>query len=389
MDDLDGFDPRRLAILDDVLRRHVDDGHASAAAWAVATADGEHVGVAGTTARNGGAPVDRSTIFRIASMTKPMVSALALLLVEECRLRLEDPVDDLLPELAGRRVLVDGRGPIDGPTVPAERPITVHDVLTFRLGWGMDLDAPWPQPLLDAMEAKGMGGGAPAPDGPPAPDEWMARLGELPLLHQPGERWLYNTGADVLGVLVARAGGAPLEVLLHDRLFEPLGLHDTAFWTSETDRLVTGYGGDGVAYDPPDGQWSRPPRFPSGAGGLVSTLDDVLAFGRMLLARRGGLLSPASVATMTTDQLLPGQGGPRPDGSQGWGMGVGVQRRRTDLGRAPGSYGWDGGLGTSWANDPGAGTVGVILTNQAFTSAFPPPAVIRDFWTASAAARIA
>jgi CubicO group peptidase (beta-lactamase class C family) len=239
------------------------------------------------------------------------------------------------------------------------------------------------------MEAKGMGGGAPAPDGPPAPDEWMARLGELPLHHQPGERWLYNTGADVLGVLVARAGGAPLEVLLHDRLFEPLGLRDTAFWTSETDRLVTGYGGDGVVYDAPDGQWSRPPRFASGAGGLVSTVDDVLAFGRMLLARGGGLLSPASVATMTTDQLLPGQGGPRPDGSQGWGMGVGVQRRRTDLGRAPGSYGWDGGLGTSWANDPGAGTVGVILTNQAFTSAFPPPAVIRDFWTASAAARIA
>jgi CubicO group peptidase (beta-lactamase class C family) len=186
-------------------------------------------------------------------------------------------------------------------------------------------------------------------------------------------------------VLLARAAGQPLDRLLHDRLFEPLGMRDTGFWTAETDRLVTGYGG-GEAYDPPDGQWSRPPRFPSGGGGLVSTLDDVLAFARMLLADGGGLLSPASVATMTTDQLLPGQGGPRPDGSQGWGMGVGVQRRRVDLGRAPGSYGWDGGLGTSWANDPTAGTIGIVLTNEAFTSAFPPPAVIQDFWTAASAA---
>ena len=117
-----------------------------------------------------------------------------MLLVEECRLRLDEPVDELLPELADRRVLVEPRGPIDGETVPAHRPITVRDVVTFLLGLGMDFSAPWPQPLLEAMGALGLGDGPPQPQGPPEPDEWMRRLGTLPLLYQPGERWLYNVG---------------------------------------------------------------------------------------------------------------------------------------------------------------------------------------------------
>src|SRR5207248_1607075 len=174
-------------------------------------------------------------------------------------------------------------------TVPADRPITVRDVLTFRLGLGMDFSAPWPQPLLDAMAALGLGSGPPEPQTPPPPDEWMRRLSTLPLLYQPGERWLYNTGSDVLGVLVARAAGQPLEVFLQERVFEPLGMVDTGFATSQTDRLGSCYGkdpatGEPAAFDPPDGQWSKPPAFPSGAGGLVSTVDDFHAFGRMLLS---------------------------------------------------------------------------------------------------------
>ena len=231
------------------------------------------------------------------------------------------------------------------------------------------------------------------PQVPPEPDEWMRRVSTLPLLYQPGERWLYHTGFDVLGVLVARAAGQPLEEFMRARLFEPLGMADTGFFTTHTDRLGTCYvadpaTGERIVHDPPNGQWSSAPNFPSGGAGLVSTVDDVYAFGRMLLA--GGrlpdgsrLVSRASVEAMTSDHLGVGPGVPGPslDGSQGWGFGVGVQMRRTGLGPTPGGYGWAGGMGSSWGNDPREGVVGVVLTTDAFTGPFPPPAVIQDFWT--------
>jgi CubicO group peptidase (beta-lactamase class C family) len=303
--------------------------------------------------------------------------------------RLDDPVDDLLPELADRRVLIDPRGPIDGDTVPAARPITVHDVLTFRTGIGMDFDAPFPQPLLDAMDELGISTAPPRPQLPPEPDEWMRRLGTLPLLHQPGERWLYHHSADVLGVLIARASGQTLEEFLRERVFEPLGMHDTGFVAADVRRLGSSYERDPstgapVVFDPPEGQWSTPPAFPSASGGLVSTVDDLHAFARMLLdhgrlPNGERLLSRAAVEAMTTNQL--GGAGITPDGSEGWGFGVSVQLRRTGLGPAVGAYGWTGGLGSSWSNDPHHDLVGVILTTDAFSGAFPMPAVIRDFWT--------
>jgi CubicO group peptidase (beta-lactamase class C family) len=383
------FDPDLLRRLGDVMVGHVEADRVGGVAWLAARGRDVEVGVAGHLTRGEPKPIRRDTVFRVASMTKPIVAVGALLLVEECTLRLEDPVDELLPELAERRVLIDGRGPVDGATVPARRPISVKDLLTFRLGLGMDFSAPWPQPLLEAMDGLGLGAGPPAPSGPPGPDEWMRRLSTLPLLHQPGERWLYHTGADVLGVLVARAAGQPLEEFLRARVFEPLGMVDTGFSTAHVDRLGSCYTIDPVTgaravFDPPHGQWATPPAFPSGGGGLVSTLDDYHAFGRMLLA--GGrlpdgtrLLSRASVEAMTTDHV--GTDGPSPDGSGGWGFGVGVQVRRTGLGPTVRSYGWAGGLGSSWVNDPGRDLVGVVLTTDAFVSAFPPPAVIQDFWT--------
>jgi CubicO group peptidase (beta-lactamase class C family) len=257
----------------------------------------------------------------------------------------------------------------------------------------MDFGAPWPQSLIEAMGELGLGSGPPEPQVPPAPDDWMRRLATLPLLYQPGERWLYNTGADVLGVLIARASGQPLDRFLAERLFEPLSMVDTGFSTGDVDRLGTCYAtdpqtGERGVYDPPDGQWSKEPAFPSGAAGLVSTLDDLHAFARMLLA--GGrlpdgsrLLSRAAVAAMTTDQLGgdPLVGGPSPDGSQGWGFGLAVQTRRRGLGPTVGSYGWAGGLGTSWGNDPGEELVGIVLTTDVFAGPFPPPAIIQDFWT--------
>jgi CubicO group peptidase (beta-lactamase class C family) len=386
-----GFDAARLARLHDRLAAHVADDAVGGVAWLAARDDDVEVGTAGVLTRGEAAPVDRRSLFRVSSMTKPILAVAAMTLVEECRLRLDDAVDDLLPELADRRVLVDPRGPIDGDTVPASRPATVRDLLTFQLGMGMDFEAPWPQPLLEAMDRLELGGGPPRPQQPPDPDEWMARLATLPLLHHPGERWLYDTPADVLGVLVARAAGQGLGDVLRDRVLAPLGMDDTAFWTPAVDRLGTCYAvdpatGGRVVYDPPDGQWSRPPAFPSGGAGLVSTLDDLHAFARMMLA--GGrlpdgsrLLSRPAIEAMTTDQLGRARGGPSPDGSQGWGFGVGVVTRRTGPVGAVGSYGWAGGLGSAWSNDPAERLVGVVLTTDMFAGASPLPAVIRDFWT--------
>ena len=375
------------------MQGHADQDRVGGVAWLAACGDDVEVGGAGCLTRGEPRAVGRGSLFRIASMTKPVVAVGALRLIEECRLRLDDPIDELLPELADQRVLVNARGPLDGDTVPAHRPITVDDVLTFRLGIGADFEAPWPQPLLDAMADLGLGAGPPEPQLPPGPDEWMRRLSTLPLIYQPGERWLYNTGADVLGVLIARAAGQPLGEFLSTQVFEPLGMTDTGFSTVEVDRLGSCYATnpdtrDRRVYDPPAGQWTSPPAFPSGGGGLVSTLDDMHAFGRMLLA--GGrlpngsrLLSAASVEAMTTDHLGVERGapGPSPDGAQGWGFGVGVQIRGRSLGPGAGSYGWAGGLGSSWANDPAQELVGVILTTDMFVTAFPPPAIIQDFWT--------
>lgn len=389
---MSGFDAGRVDRLREVVAGHVDGGAVAGVAWLAARDGHVEVGVAGTLAHGGPDPVRRDSLFRISSMTKPMVAVGALALLEEGRLRLDDPVDDLLPELADRRVLLDPRGPLDGEAVPAARPITVHDVLTFRLGLGMDVAAPWPQPLLEEMDRLGLGAGPPAPQVPPAPDEWLRRVGTLPLLHQPGERWLYDTGADVLGVLVARAAGQPLEAFLRERVLDPLGMVDTGFSVADPRRLGWCYAtdpvtGEKVPYDEPDGQWASSPAFPSAAGGLVSTVDDVHAFGRALLAggrtSQGRLLSRTAVDVMTTDHLGVDRGaaGPSFDGSLGWGLGVGVVVRRTGIGCSVGSYGWEGGLGSSWADDPAEGLVATILTTDAFAGPSPRPAVIRDFWT--------
>ena len=389
---MSGFDTDRIGRLPEVMRTHTDRDDVGGLAWLAARGGEVAAGAAGVLTRGESAPVRRDSLFRISSMTKPVAAVAALTLVEECRLRLDDPVDDLLPELADRRVLVDPRGPLDGETVPAARSITLRDLLTFRLGLGMDFTAPWPQPLLEAMDELGLGAGPPAPQGPPEPDEWMRRLGTLPLLYQPGERWLYHTGADVLGVLVARAAGQPLEAVLRDRVLAPLGMADTGFSTAAVDRLGTCYIRDGETgersvYDPPGGQWASPPAFPSGGAGLLSTVDDMAAFGATLLA--GGrapdgsrVLSPATVRAMTTDQLDPGgASGPSPDGSIGWGFGVGVVLRRPGITHSVSSYGWEGGMGSTWAVDPATGVVGALLTTDAFAAPFPPPAVVSDFWT--------
>jgi CubicO group peptidase (beta-lactamase class C family) len=381
-----------LGRLDELVARHVGADGVVGAAWLVARDGEEHVGMAGTI--DGSEPVRRDSIFRIASMTKPVTAAAVLSLAEDCVLRLDDPLDRWLPEIADREVMFDPRGPVE-KTVPAARRPTVHDALSFRLGWGLDF-ANWEGQVLPGAMAAAMGleVGPPQPSKMPPTDEFAAILGRFPLEHQPGEKWLYNMGSDVLGVVVERAAGKRFGDVLAERIFEPLDMRDTAFHvpTESMHRFGPSYlppewaPEPGAVFDPAEGGWAARPAFESGGGGLVSTIDDYFAFARALLDGGGAILSRSSVAAMTTDQLYARdgslQGGPDPTGALGWGLGVGVVRRKTNIAESPGTYSWTGGMGTSWANDPVEGLVGILLTNQLFSGPSLPP-IHQDFWTST------
>jgi CubicO group peptidase (beta-lactamase class C family) len=390
-----GLSQVRLGRMHNVMAGYVERGDVPGIVTLVGRRGEVHVDAIGTLAAGGSNPMRRDTIFRISSMSKPITAAATMILVEECKLRLDDPVDRLLPELADRRVLKRLDGPVDD-TVPANRPITVRDLLTFRMGFGIVMAPPDTYPIQQATSKLLLGQGPPNPSTPPPPDEWIRRLGTLPLMYQPGERWMYNTGSDVLSVLIARAAGQPLETFLRERLFEPLGMQDTGFGVpaATIDRLATGYrvdpetGALALADEAEGGQWSRPPAFPSGAGGLVSTVDDYLAFGQMMLnkGKHGNerLLSRPSVETMTTDHLMPEQKAsglvPGYWDSHGWGFGVSVVTRRDNPAAPIGQFGWDGGMGTCWTSDPQEEMVTILMTQRAWTSPSPPP-VCLDFWT--------
>jgi CubicO group peptidase (beta-lactamase class C family) len=353
------------------------------------------VEVIGTLAFGGEAPMRRDTIFRIASMTKPITAVGAMTLVEECKIRLDDPVDEWLPELADRRVLRTIDSALDD-TVPANRPITVRDLFTYRSGYGeVGFQAPT-CPLQNAMRDLRL----PLTEWifPGTPDEFMKRLGSLPLAHQPGERWLYHMSAEILGVLVARVSGVSLGTFLRERLFAPLGMTDTGFSAPEAklDRLPPCYGIEfpstalTVLDEGRGGQMSRPPAFEAGAGGLVSTVDDMLAFGQMMLAKgvygHERIISRPSVELMTKDHLSPKQKAASPFfpgfwETRGWGFGMSVTTGRQDLADTLGRFGWDGAFGTSWYVDPGEEIVGVIMT-QRRPDMLGIPTVVRDFWTA-------
>lgn len=387
-----GWSKARLGRMRDVMAGHVERGDVPGLVTLVSRRGEVHVEALGMKAVGGNEPMRRDTIFRIASLTKPLTAAAAMILVEECRLRLDEPVDGLLPELAGRRVLKRLDGPLDD-TVPAHRSITLRDLLTFRLGIGAVMAPPGRYPIQRAMDEAGLSPGPTPPSH--APDEWMRRLGGLPLLHQPGQGWLYHTGSDVLGVLIARAAGQTLEAFLRERLFEPLGMKDTGFHVpaAKRERLPPSYRFDSelgaltVNDEPAHSRWGQPPVFESGGGGLVSTVDDYRAFCQMMLNKgrhgRERILSRPSVELMTTDHLTPEEkAGARIffDDNSGWGFGVAVNIRRDDLSVAPGRFGWTGGTGTSAYSDPKEELIGILMTQREMDSPEPPP-VFRDFWT--------
>ena len=331
--------------------------------------------VAGTTEPGGSDPLTAGAPVRISSNTKPMIAALTLLLAQDGALALEDPVERFLPELADRRVLLRLDGPLD-EVEAAHRPMTVEDLLTMRMGFGWVFESDCP--AVDRATELGLGFGPPEPQGPPPPDEWVTRFATLPLLEQPGSVWRYELAFAVLGVLLARAADRPLDALLADRLWAPLGMSETGF-VADPDRIVPAFVRTEEGLELFDGaaatRWARPPRFPDGRGGLVSTVGNLLRFAGMLLERGDGLLSPASVAAMTSDHLTPEQRkGPSAAtflNSGGWGYGVGVVETL-----AGPRYGWAGGLGTLWYSWPEHDLAAVLATQV-----LPPSAEVFDTFT--------
>jgi CubicO group peptidase (beta-lactamase class C family) len=376
-----------MSNLHDILQTSVSNGSMPGAVGLIARGDRVEVAAAGSADVDGTAPMARDSIFRVASITKPITAAAVMMLVEDGRIALQDPVREWLPELASPAVVRTPASPVDD-VVPAVRPISVADLLTFRAGYGFPSDFSLPAVGLLFSELKQ---GPPQPQLVAAPDEWMAALSRIPLLHQPGEAWLYNTCSDIAGVLIARVSGRPLPEFLAERLFGPLGMVDTGFDVpaGKLARFTSYYRTDPAGglelVDAPGGQWSSLPAFPSAAGGLVSTVDDWHSFARMLLVggRAGGrqLLSPASVRQMTTDQLTQ----PQRDASrlflegQGWGFGGSVDVEAIDPWNVPGRYGWVGGTGTAAHITPSTGTVSILLS-QLEMAGPTAPALMRDFW---------
>ncbi|HEY4465297.1 MAG TPA: serine hydrolase domain-containing protein, partial [Streptosporangiaceae bacterium] len=321
------------------------------------------------------------TLFRIASITKPIGGALALSLVEDGVLTLDDPAARWLPELARPRVLVSPGAPLD-QTTEARRPITVRHLLTQTAGWGVVLEA---SPLQAAMLEQNL---FPGPLTPPmSGDEFVARLAALPLAFQPGDGWLYDTATDVLGVLLTRATGKPLSGLIADRVTGPLGMASTSFWAADPSRLATAYrpGPDGLeVLDPPDGGFASPPPFEELSSGLVSTARDVLRFFCAMADGGAPVLTPESVALMTSDALTDvqrQQARPIVGPGASWGLATAVDVEAAEPWMAPGRWGWTGGTGTTAHADPVRGTVGVLLSQRAMTS---PLDGFGDFWTAVA-----
>jgi CubicO group peptidase (beta-lactamase class C family) len=383
-----GFAKDRLERMHKVMAGHVERGNVPGMVTAVSRRGEVYVDALGTMAFGGSAPMRRDTIFRIASVSKPIVAVGAMILVEECRLRLDDPVERYLPELANRRVLKRVDGPID-ETVPAERSISVRDLLTMRMGIGYVIGAEDSWPIMQAMQERGVAGGPVLTS--ELPDQWLASLGTVPLLHQPGAAWRYDQALDVLGILVSRVAAQSLGTFLRERIFEPLGMKDTGFSVpaEKIDRLPPCYmqieQGDVELFDAAEGgRFSSPPVFESGRGGLVSTADDLLAFGQMMLNRgklgNERILARPTVELMTTDQLTAEQrkgAGFFLGGNRGWGLGISVLVERDDIASNPGRFGWDGGYGTSCHMDPSEGLVGIMLS-QVLTF---PGQLYEDFWT--------
>jgi len=357
------FDAARLAAVRPALQAFIDSGELAGIVTLTSRA-GEIVqsDALGWSDLETGAPMRPDSLFRIASMTKPITSALALMLVEQGRIRLDDPISRWIPELADVRVLVDPAGPLDR-TVPLRRAITLEDLLTHRSGiaYAFFSEGPLKQAYEQTL-------GDPAMNRLTA-DQWLAALGTLPLAFQPGERFHYGHSTDVLGFLIGRVEGKPLRQVMRERLFGPLGMSDTDFWLphEKRSRLASLYKYDEqtskLAKVEPE-MYDTPPAYTPGGGGLISSASDYHRFARMLL--RGGaldgvrLLRPQTIRLMQTNLLTDAQRQVPFAGMPLWqknGFGLGLSIAEDPVGNlyacgAPGSITWPGIFGTWWQADP-------------------------------------
>lgn len=382
-----------MSSLREILEPFVRDGSLPGAVGLLARGDQVEVAAVGSAAI-GGRPMARDSIFRFASITKPITAAAVMTLVDQGLIELDDPVERWLPELANPVVVRTPASPVDD-VVPAIRPITVFDLLSSQTGYGWPSDFTLPQvQALFNVQTDGR-----EPQRYPEPDTWLARLARLPLLYQPGQAWLYDTSSTLQGVLVSRVSGQSLADFLEERIFAPLGMTDSGFFVpaANRDRLTSYYrahpGGRLELVDGPDGQWSSRPAFPLGHGGLAGTINDWLAFGRMLLTGGAGpdgrqLLSADSVRLMTTDHTSPAQ---RETGKlfldgQGWGFGGQVDIASVNPWNLPGRYGWVGGTGTCAYLTPATGTIAICLAQVGVDSPVPPR-WLPAFWQYEASVR--
>jgi CubicO group peptidase (beta-lactamase class C family) len=389
-----GLDPARLSRIDAMVQSYIDAKQIPGAVTLVARRGRiAHVTVQGAKAFESPEPMQRDTIFRIYSMSKPITSVAVLMLYEEGKLRLTDPVSKWIPELAKPRVLRDLNGPLDA-TDPAPSEITVRDLLTHCSGLAYPFTTQGT--LAKAYQDAGVSGTPMLMSGA----EFAARLGGLPLAHAPGTRWNYSVSTDVLGLLVERVSGKPFADFLAQRIFAPLEMKDTAFYVpgEKLDRLASNYmpnaqGGLDLLDAPATSSYRTPPAFPSGGGGLVSTADDYARFALMLAG--GGklgdvrLLSRKTVELMATNHLTPseqegfGLRGTRVLAGNGFGLGVMVQTDEAGY-RGLGSLGkngWGGAAGTWYWVDPEEDLVGVLMI-QRMSFGGAPIAISRDFETA-------
>jgi CubicO group peptidase (beta-lactamase class C family) len=388
------LDPERLARIDAMVQGYIDAKQIPGAVTLVARR-GEiaHVTVQGQKAFGASDPMRRDTIFRIYSMSKPITSVATLILYEDGKLRLTDPISKWIPELAKPRILRDPNGPLDA-TDPSPSEITVRDLLTHCSGLVYSFTTAGT--LAKAYEEGGLSGAS----GPIGPAEWAARLGKLPLAHAPGTRWNYSVSTDVLGLLVERVSGMPFAQFLEQRIFAPLGMRDTAFFVPEAklSRLATNYmpnaqGGVDVFDAPQTSSYRVAPAFASGGGGLVSTVDDYARFALMLAG--GGKLGDARILSRKTVELMTanhlnaseqesfGLRGYRVFSGNAFGLGVMVQTEPAGtrgLGSV-GKHGWGGAAGTWYWVDPEEELVAILMI-QRMSFGGPPIAISRDFETA-------
>lgn len=386
------FVPEKLGHQATLMKGYIDRGEVAGLVAAVCRGGEEHVEAVGVQDLESKTPMRRDSIFRIASTSKPIAAAAAMILMDEGKCKLDDSIFRWLPELQNMRVLRSIESRMDD-TVPADRPITVRDLLTFQMGLGFIMAESGKYPIQQAIADAGL---VPGPIPPQmTEDQWLKNLASLPLAYQPGERWLYHTGSDVLGVLIARISGMTLERFMTEKLFQPLGMKDTAFSVpaEKMDRFTTAYfpnqDNELVVFDPAKGgKWASPPVFQSAGGGLVSTADDLLKFGRMMRDKGefGGkrIIRKESVNAMITDQLSPATKAASHFftgfwNTRGWGLGTVIFTAADAYTQTPGRFGWDGGMGTSWCSHPEKDLVGVLLTQRSWTSPVPP-AVYVDFW---------